>query len=154
MQTQNYIDAIGHYYGEPQIEVLLTHVGAVKQPKIKRGERSANVVNETLGIELAFTHADMLDVVNPSKYPDGAIVLSSVHFYADAYGAFKKYHGELPHGIQTNMGLKDVIKLLGEPSFANEYIGVYRWDRGQHCVFVDCEVGQKITQVGVQLPVG
>ena len=92
--------------------------------------------------------------MNPSKYPDGAIVLSSVRFYAEANGAFKKYQGQLPRGIQANMDLKDVARLLGEPFFANDYIGVYRWDGGQHCVFVDCEEGQKITQVCVQLPVG
>jgi hypothetical protein len=152
MTTQDYLDAIGDYFGEPRVALVLKHLGIEKTPKKPRGERSVNFSSESLGVEIAFTDEGSLDVPNP-RYPEGALVLSSVRFYGPGSREFKQYTGRLPHELSFDMRLADVSKLLGAPAFSNEFIGTYRWDLQHHCIFVDCEVGKKVTQICVQLPV-
>ena len=152
MKTQDYIDAVGDYFGEPRVATLLKHLGVDKKPKISRGERSTNFVCKPLGVEISFTNESSLDVSN-ARYPDGAVVLSSVRFYGPGSEEFEQYSESLPHALSFEMGVADVSKRLGNPAFSNEFIGTYRWDLPRHCIFVDCEEGKKITQVCVQLPV-
>jgi hypothetical protein len=152
MTTQYYLDAIGDYLGEPRVASVLKHLGIEKPPKKPRGERSVNFPSAPLGVEIAFTDEGSLDVPN-ARYPEGALVLSSVRFYGPGSNEFKPYPGTLPYELSFDMRLADVSKRLGAPAFSNEFIGTYRWDLQRHCIFVDCEVGMKITQICVQLPV-
>lgn len=152
MTTQDYLNAIGDYFGGSCVDFVLNHLGIDETPKIPRGERSANFVAMSLGVEIAFTDEGSLDVPS-ERYPDGALVLSSVRFHGSGENGFKAYDGSLPHDLSFEMGLGEASRRLGPPAFSNEFIGIYRWDLQNYCVFVDCEVGKKITQICVQLPV-
>jgi len=124
----NYAEKIGLYYGEPQLEDLLSKLNISAKPKLKRGDDTTYLSSHELGVELTFEDADSLSQPR-REYPDGALVLSNIRFYGVPTGLFSAFKGTLPRGIQFGTKRQELISALGEPDWAAPSGRKFRWEK-------------------------
>lgn len=124
----NYADKIGLYFGEPQVEDLLSQLNISSKPKLKRGDDTTYLSNHELGVELTFKDAESLEQPR-REYPDGALVLSNIRFYGVPTGSFSAFKGELPRGIKFGTKRKELLSTLGEPDWTSLSGDKLSWER-------------------------
>ncbi|KWE61024.1 hypothetical protein WL76_02755 [Burkholderia ubonensis] len=143
---------LGHYFGEPEIAEFLSNLGIADVPKLKRGDSTAIVANEALGVEVTFRDSDALDV-KAREYPEGALVLSNVRFYGIKTGDFAPYVGDLPLGVLFGSTKQALIDRLGVPARDNLALRQVRWDFDAYCVFAKFGEKEGMVIFSVQLPI-
>lgn len=150
-QVMNYIELLGKYCGESELDVAISAWNIQDRPKLPRNERSVIVVVPTHGIELTFTGERFLDISSRS-YPDGALVLSNIFFHGEKNDDHEAFESELPNGLHFSMSKDNVIDLLGEPHWTNPMKTLFRWDSEGYCVSSRFDASGRVELVGVQLP--
>ncbi|MDI3722975.1 hypothetical protein QK353_13700 [Pseudomonas aeruginosa] len=75
-----YINFLGYYYGEEELNLLLNALAIAEAPVLPRGDTDTYLLKESAGIELTLSDAESLKF--PERdYPDGALVLTNVRYY-------------------------------------------------------------------------
>jgi hypothetical protein len=148
----NVVGLLGHYFGEPEIEKLLSDFNITAVPRLKRGETTDIVVNEALGIEVTFRDARALDV-RTKQYPKGALVLSNIRFYGVRTEDYVPYTGELPLGMKFGASRQMLMNQFGTPAWDSSALQSIRWDFDGYCIFVTLDDNGRMIIFDVQLPV-
>jgi len=140
MNDKVFLDALGAYLGEPAVDDLLEQLGVPVTPESDKGSDTAYIVDESKGVELAFTDEASLDPPAARDYPEGAWVLSSIRLHRVADSEDEEGM-QLPFGLALGMPLSNVISQLGTDHDAFPEDNLYRWEKPGHCVFCDFEKG-------------
>lgn len=152
MDSDRFIEVLGHRDGEPLVVEFLASHGISARPKVKRGDFTAHVSNKSRGVEVTFCIAEALDVPDPSQ-PEGALVLSNVNLYGRAVTGFTPFAGKLPLALTFGSLKSAVVQALGPPVHENEFTGALRWDRRGFCLFADFDEPGQLVGLTIQLPV-
>jgi len=155
MTSDELSHVLGLTSGDEKVKDFLTRFGITKRPKLKRGEETAYLENEKLGLEITFRDERYLDVESVD-YEEGDLVLSSLRMYGPDHDIFSCFdEDKLPLGLKFEYGFKEVeAKLKKKPAWQNKSLAKARWDLKGYCVFVT--FGKKLRNtriVSVQLPV-
>ncbi|KAI1695674.1 DNase CdiA [Ditylenchus destructor] len=92
---------------------LVNALEIVEKPQLPKGDDTAYLVSEQRGVELTFVDERYLDAPPTREYPEGALVLNNVRFYGVAGSRFKRFDGELPHGLAFGQTLDQLKAKLG-----------------------------------------
>ena len=150
MNSVDYFSKLGLYYGEPELHAFLKDLNIAKPPKIPKDDTETIVSSKTSGVDLTFTDESYLDF--PTKpYPDGAMVLSSINFHGTKTRDHAIFSSALPKQLEFSMSSKEVQGLLGPAQDVDEDGEMFRWDFGDHCMFIDFDAKDHISSVGIQL---
>ncbi|MDH0090947.1 hypothetical protein N7373_05775 [Achromobacter mucicolens] len=146
-----YINFLGYYYGEEELNPLLNALAIAEVPVLPRGDTDTYLLKESAGIELTLSDAESLRF--PERdYPDGALVLTNVRYYGKKIGEFSIFQGALPCGIKFGQTKADLISLLGEPEWKNDDESRLRWVRGSHRIHVTLDRDGKAIILSGGLP--
>lgn len=151
MENTNYIDLLGQYYSEPELDKFLGKLDIVKPPQIPRGERDVTIENTVQGTELTFTNEQSLDI-SFRKYPEGALVLSNIFFHAVKTDEHNAFQFTLPLNITFEMDKNGIRKLLGKENWTNAKETLLRWDFEKYCISSRFGDDGYLELLGVQLP--
>ena len=151
-QNDKFISVLGKYFGEAEITSFLTGLEITDKPKLKRGDVTTHLSNNSLGVELTFRAADALRV-STRDYPDGALVLSNVSLYGDQSDDFQPFVGPLPLGVVFGDSKSALLSKLGVPTRDNEELRLMRWDFQGYCAFAKLSESGVLRVFGIQLPV-
>jgi hypothetical protein len=152
MSDHKFISVLGKYFGEAELTSFLAEFEITDKPKLKRGDTTAHLSNESLGVELTFRDADALRV-KTRNYPDGALVLSNVRFYGDNSSTYKPFAEPLPLGVVFGDSKSALLSKLGEPARDNERLKLMRWDLQGFCAFASLSEAGVLETFDIQLPV-
>ncbi|AHB57783.1 TPA: hypothetical protein ACRND3_006471 [Pseudomonas aeruginosa] len=146
-----YINFLGYYYGEEELNLLLNALAIAEVPVLPRGDTDTYLLKESAGIELTLSDAESLKF-SERDYPDGALVLTNVRYYGKKIGEFSIFQGALPYGIKFGQTKPDLISLLGEPEWKNPDESRLRWVRGSHRIHVTLDNDGKVVIFSGGLP--
>ena len=147
----NYISLLGQYFGQPVINTWLTQIEISATPRLKRGDDTAYLSNNSLGIELTFVDSESL-TQRQWDYPDGALVLLNIRFYGLNTDDFSVYQGELPFGISFKDKKSDLVAKFGEPNWVNSPGTKLRWDISGCWLLASLNDSDEVEIVSLQLP--
>jgi hypothetical protein len=151
-QNDKFISKLGKYFGETELSLFLTELEITGKPKLKRGESTTHLSNESHGIELTFRDTDTLRV-NTRDYPDGALALCNVRFYGTQIGSYQPFVGQLPFGVIFGDSKSALLSKIGVPAEDDEDLRLLRWDFQGFCAFAKLGKSGDLRVFGVQLPV-
>ncbi len=113
---QKLVDLLGRSENDPEVESALTQLG-VRLPlkKPKKSEDNYLIEKSRIKCHLGVAYADSLPYLRDNeKFKEGELVFSCVsNILEPEFNTF-----ELPFGLNWEMQLEDVIKLLGSPFFS------------------------------------
>ena len=154
MKSTDLISLLGRTADDPLVKEALEKFGITKTPRLDRGRTVAYAVNEKKGVDFTFEDERMLELPL-REYEEGALVLVNVRFYAEGVEEYRQFRGEMPYGLEFDMGLKEATALIGKkPAKEDSDLAIERWDFKGHCLFLEFnEKGTKIRTVALQTPV-
>ncbi|WP_343628426.1 hypothetical protein [Roseateles sp.] len=126
---------LGYYFGEREVSELVNALEIVEKPQLPKGDDTAYLVSEQRGVELTFVDERYLDAPPTREYPEGALVLNNVRFYGVAGSRFKRFDGELPHGLAFGQTLDELKAKLGATTWESSDSDRARWDQPDHLIF-------------------
>lgn len=113
---------------------LLQQLGS-KAPKLKKGDTTAHVAAEKLGIELTFSDEAYLMKRSDLAIGEGKLILTNIRFRAPEPSK-AGYTGTLPHAIEFAKSQSDLQQILGKPEVSNPNLAKDRWTIDGHWLFV------------------
>jgi len=150
MKSDDYFTQLGLYYGTAELHELLKYLNISKPPKIPNHDTETILSSKTGGVDLTFTDEAYLDF-RTKPYPDGAMVLSSINFHGTKTREHAIFSSALPKGLKFSMCSMEVQVLLGPAQDVDDDGKMFRWDFGDHCMFIDFDSADRINTVGIQL---
>jgi hypothetical protein len=128
------IALLGKPSDAPEVIDLLRQMSA-KAPKLKKGDTTAHVDAEKLGLELTFSDEAYLMKRSDLAIGEGNLILTNIRFRAPE-PAKAGYAGTLPHGVEFAKSQSDLQQLLGKPEVSNPNLAKDRWTIDGHWLFV------------------
>ena len=124
---QKLVSLLGDSENDPEVESALTQLGVrfpLKKPK--KSEDNYLIEKSKIKCHLGVAYADSLPYLRDNeKFKEGELVFSCVsNILEPEFNTF-----ELPFGLNWEMQLEDVIKLLGSPFFSPVDNWYYLWRR-------------------------
>ncbi len=127
MTDTDYLSLLGLHFDEGALREFLNAAKITKTPKIPRDDVSTCLEIQTLGIEMTFTDVSYFSHAR-RFYPDGALVLTSIHFHGTKTRDHEIFPFSPPKNLVFGMHPNDVNPLLGDPQLKNENTGLSRWN--------------------------
>jgi hypothetical protein len=125
IDPRRFYKLVGQPSDAPDVQKLLSDLGA-PQPKLKRGETTANVPLPKVGVELVFDdeayHFKRKDLAEG----EGALILAEIMLRSDV-PKFKDYAGSLPEGLVFGETAADVHAKLGQPERLHKFLPTEFW---------------------------
>ncbi len=151
MEKIDALTLVGSYFGEVDLDRVLSSLGYSGRPKVKKGDNNVTIEFKDNGLDITLAPERALDV-RARNYPDGALVVTSVLFHGTSDGGYSPYEHEPPFQVLFGMTQKDVASVLGAPSSTNASATLQRWDRVGHCASVRFSSSAAAEMIGCQLP--
>ena len=132
---QKLVDLLGHSENEPEVQSNLSQLG-IKFPlkKPKATEDNYLIEKSKIKCHLGVAYADSLPYLRDNeKLKEGELVFSCISNILEP--EFNKF--ELPFGLNWEMQLKDVTKLLGSPFFSPADNWYYLWRKDNIVIRVE-----------------
>jgi hypothetical protein len=155
MNADDFVLLLGLTYDDDEVKQFLAACGITKKPKVRRDSFDAYLVNKDFGLDITFTDERDVDI-RPREYDDGALVLTNIRMYGEgSTQGYKKFTGNLPHGLNFDLGFKAVRAKLGsKPTREDKESASARWDFGTYCLFIDFDkLYERVRSIDLQLPV-
>lgn len=145
MTADDLIACLGKGDDHPDIQRLLTRLGAKKPPKGGRGDTGSRVEVRHLGVTLEFAPAD--------GDPRHGQELVRVVLQGQAQGGAKPFAGALPFGLAFADPRKDARKKVGPPMHMSDELNRDAWDYQTHTMTADYAQGRgSIARLSLSMP--
>ncbi len=142
LDGNNFIPLLGLRTEDPKVKKYSALFGIRKSLGIPPGSPYAYTSNRKMGLKVTLLQDER------------ALVLLGVRMYAGRYSDFKSFSGKLPYGLQFKWGIKQCIKLLGQPSWDSEDVADVRWNLKGHWLTLSFDNDYKyFFEISIRMPI-
>lgn len=133
-----HLSLLGAPASDARVQELI-ELGSGKPPKVKRGDDTAWVQLESLGIELVFTRD---------------LCLNNITFYGEGDDTYSAFAGELPRGITLASTRAELATMLGAPEWSSAgKVPMDRWRLDDVWYFARFTPDEsRLEQLSIQVP--